>query len=325
MTAVTTTTKSSEEQPVEEPTTPETEAETEAPEDEALAEVWGAVDEGFDDEDAPTREEPESESGTEPETAAEEEAEPAQEAEEAAPAGEEVETETPAKAETETETETPRQEQETKEEPEPEPVDVDALWAQREQSLVDEHRIDDDTAELILTDPKEHLPKLLAKAQARAERMIWENVNQAMPEAIQRVLSEQQTETEQKDAFYEAWPQLQSYVQKNPDAEKTIQRMRDMFLQQPDANKMTSEEIIQHVGAAASVALGVPLQGQSSGNGQQQQQQQPAKQKETPRSSPAARTASSGQGKKLGAFEALDASFDDGGEDTSVERGAALF
>lgn len=320
--AVTTTTKDTQtttEPGQEAPETEQGTLDTEAQDDQAIADMWGAVDADLDGEDAPTQEE---EPEPEPEPEQESEAEPVQEPEQPAPAEQqatEPETEQPAP----TQEQPPVQEQETRTEPEPEPVDVEALWSQREQALVDEHRIDDDLADAIITDPKEHLPKLLAKAQARAERMIWDNVNQVMPEAVQRVLDQQHTETQQKDKFYEAWPQLKEHVKQNPEAEQTITRMRDMFLQQPDAKTMTEDQIIRHVGAAAAVALGVPLQQtqSQSGNGQQQ----PSKQRETPRSAGGARNASAGQGKKLGAFEALDLELEPGDSESGDGKGATLF
>lgn len=320
--AVTTTTKDTQTTTEPEQEAPEQEQEsldTEGQDDQAIADMWGAVDADLDGEDAPTQEEAPSE-GEEAEQPPEPEPEPAQETAETAPA--EQQTQPAAEQQPSTEEQPPSQEQEKRTEPEPEPVDVDALWNQREQALVEEHRIDDDLADAVIQDPKEHLPKLLAKAQARAERMIWDNVNQVLPDAVQQVLTQQQNETQQKDKFYETWPQLSDYVKQNPEAEKTITRMRDMFLQQPDAKTMTEEQIIRHVGAAAAVALGVPLQQQPSGNGQQQPQ---SKKRETPRTSAAARTASAGQGKKLGAFEALDMELDPRDPDSDDGKGATLF
>lgn len=317
-TAVTTTTKESQattQQSTESPAPESTESEqpsvetTEAlqaePTEQETADLWATVDEGLDhDGDAPT----ETETSTETET----ETPPAQETTTETPAEQQTETQTQPETETQPETQ-------TRTEPEPEqPVDVDAIWNQREQALVEEHRIDDELADAILDSPKEHLPKLLAKAQARAERMIWENVNEALPEAIQRVLGQQTEQDQARNEFYEAWPQIKAHVDQNPEAERVIERMRDLFLQQPDAKSMTRQEFINQVGAAASAALKIPAQQQTQT--QPKTGQPPAKTRETPRTSPAARSASSDSGKRLGAFEQLDSELDE-----SSGKGAVLF
>lgn len=270
--------------------TPETEEALEPTEDST---DWGAVESGLDtDEEEPTGEE-------EPAPSEEAPAPPVEE-----PAAEEP-TPDPAPAPTPAPVESA-----------PEP-DVDALWRDREQALVKDYAISEELSEAISLDPGKHLPQLLAGVQAKAERTIWDNLNQILPDTVKSVLTRDNDEQERRGRFFEAWPDLKAHLEANPEAEETIQRMRTLFTNQPGAAQMTEEQIIHQVGAAAVVALGVKT---ASAPTPTPTPTPPAK--PTARTAPGAR-GTSAQPQRLGAFESFDASLDEDGAETS--KGATTF
>lgn len=286
----------------------------EAPDDNVAADIWASVDESLDpDGDAPT-ETVEAEETPEPDEATQGEDEPP-------PAEPQPEAEEPAPAE------------EQPSEPEPEPagqqVDVEQLWRDREQALVENFSLGEDEADNIISDPREHLPRLFARVEARAERVIWDNLNAVLPQTINQVMERTQREQQVQDRFFEAWPQVRDHVEKNPEARQNLQTMREMFEQMPQAKKMTDEQKIKQVGAAAVAAFGLPFETEQPPAapqpkpklGQPQAATGPAR--AAGRKPAGTRAASSDPGKQLGAFEALDQELETEPDDAS--RGATIF
>lgn len=275
---------------------------------------WGTFDEGFDDSstegDAPTERQVETQ-----------EQEVVEEAPEQTPAPEATAADTTQQQAAPETTQEETQEQRTAPDLE---VDVDTQWNQREQALAQFHQIDEETANAILDNPQEHLPKLLARVQATAERTIWENLHQVLPDTVQHVLETQRGEQEVQDAFFGAWPQLKAHVDSNPGAAQVIQNLRNTFESQPGAEKLSQEDKIHQVGAAAMVALGIPFEQQQ----QQQRQNRPAGAQPVPQQTQsktrqsAGKNASSPGGKQLGAFEEFDAEL---GGDGISSRGATVY
>lgn len=306
---------------------PSTEVETqssEAPEgDERTLEAtteepvdWGSFDQGFDPDDSSS----EGDVPTEPEVEVKEEA----------PAPEAPEPKTPAPEAPATDTASARTAPETKQEETKDDrsapaldVDVDTQWKNREDALAGLHQIDEATANAILDNPQEHLPKLLAKVQVTAERTIWENLHQVLPETVQNVLDTQRGEQKVQDTFFETWPKLKEYVDKNPGAAQTIQNLRTTFESQPGVDQLSLEDKVNQVGAAAMVALGIPF-----GEAKPTPPNRPAGAKPVNEGQPpktrqsAGKNGASSGAKQLGAFEEFDAEL--GGDGVS-SRGATLF
>ncbi len=193
---------------------------------------------------APAPEEGEPEPVGEPEPAHEPEVEsPAEDASQVQPA-----------AQSAAKKEAPR----VSEPPQEQPVDVDALWRNRETTLVEHYKISEEQGDAIIRSPDVELPRQFARIQAGIERMIWENLQQILPSTVGSIIEQRQQAVAHQDAFYEAWPQLKARVEQDPGTRTVIDNMRNLFKQQNP--ELSEEDVIQQVGAAATIALRVPLE-----------------------------------------------------------------
>lgn len=145
----------------------------------------------------------------------------------------------------------------------PEPVSVPATPVsqvapidyakQREDmlaNLVQSYAMTEDEGVELLRAPETVLPKLAAQVQMNVMEQVIQQVAHMLPQFIDGHLGQQKASTDNKKAFYEAWPDLNK-----PEYNDTLTRIAVTYRQQnPTATK---EKAIKEIGAIAAITLGV--------------------------------------------------------------------
>lgn len=119
----------------------------------------------------------------------------------------------------------------------------------------------DETATEAFTDEQAALiPNLAAQIHARAVNEALQLALQQVPQMVQAQVSQMREGAKAESEFYGRWPAL-----RKPEFEQTVRTLGYGYRQlYPRASK---EDFINHVGAQAMIALGLPLDGQQGGGG----------------------------------------------------------
>jgi len=113
--------------------------------------------------------------------------------------------------------------------------------------LVNLYQFDEDTALRLQTEPEKVLPALAAKLHLDVMKTVMAQVQGILPQAMERTQQASRRETEAKDMFFGAWPELKG-------SEQQVMQIGAMFRQMnPDADPQTA---VQRIGELAMVALG---------------------------------------------------------------------
>lgn len=163
--------------------------------------------------------------------------------------------------------------------------ELQKVRGQVESQLTQLYELEPEDAELFQMEPEKVLPKLAAKLHMNVLEAMHEGVRGMLPTMIQQVTQQQQAQEKYVGAFFEAWPALND--EKYMD---TVVRVVENYKRSnPQA---PVEQVINEAGAAAMIALRLPLEQQ------QQQQMQPVQQQQqvnNPPPSPAATGTSGGR------------------------------
>lgn len=136
-----------------------------------------------------------------------------------------------------------------------------------ESQLTQMYELEPDDAELFQLEPEKVLPKVAAKLHMNVVEALHEGVQSMLPQMIQQVQQRQQAQEKSVGAFFEAWPALND-EQYMDTVVRVVENYKRAYPHAP------LEQVINEAGAAAMVALKLPIGGQQQQP--QQQQQQPA-------------------------------------------------
>lgn len=173
--------------------------------------------------------------------------------------GDEVATEE-TEAEVETEIASQVEEEVVVEEPEPviqqTPEERDTIIAAaREKALVEveqQFQLTEDEADDLVTDPNKVLPKMMAKVYLDLFTSVMQGMQQQLPNMITNVVKSTEQGNLKRNAFYDAWPQLNK-----AEHVETVERIGGAYMQMNP--KATQEDFIKEVGAQVWVARRLPL------------------------------------------------------------------
>lgn len=133
-------------------------------------------------------------------------------------------------------------------EPPTTPVDYAALRVAELERLSQAYALPADQATALLTEPETVLPKLAAKLHQDIMTNVLAVMQAHLPQAVETVTAQRIRESEAKQEFYSAWPELKGY-------EKQVLAAGAMFRQiNPTAPK---EQAVQAIGQLAMQALGL--------------------------------------------------------------------
>ena len=152
-------------------------------------------------------------------------------------------------------------EEEAEEEPEREPepqeqVDPNAQYNSRIEQLSKYYSLSDADAESVMADPQAVMPKLAARIHAATEYTVMQMLQQQLPQMLQTIETQRTQQDAARNAFYEPFPALKTYVNQNPDAEETVKRMLVTYKQQLPKDYPV-EKANREVAIAAMTALGI--------------------------------------------------------------------
>ena len=111
-------------------------------------------------------------------------------------------------------------------------------------------QLDEETAQKLEENPREVVPKLLAKGYVRALYGVSRLMQQTMPTMVQQVMSEVKTASDNEREFFEQFPQLS-----NPSYRSEIDRVAGIIRQSNP--KMPRDQFMKMVGVTAMNLLGV--------------------------------------------------------------------
>lgn len=174
---------------------------------------------------------------------------------EAAPVATQAKTPTTEAAATQQEAEKPAQVPQTPEGEKPtEPVQAPAKdWrADYETRLMKAYGMSEDEGTELIRNPHEVLPKLAARLHLDVTEAVFRGIEAILPQRVAEVLSERTQQETVEKAFYTDWPQLNK-----PEYRQLVGNMQRLHKQQ--FPKATQEAFVKEVGAAAMVALRLPM------------------------------------------------------------------
>lgn len=114
-----------------------------------------------------------------------------------------------------------------------------------------QYQFSEDDAEMLISSPEKVLPKAMAAMHANLLEAMTYGLMQQLPQVVGHVLEQRQAVQSAEQKFFSRWDKLNT-----PQGRQMVQRMGAAWRQ---VNPTASEdEFITQVGAAVSVALGVP-------------------------------------------------------------------
>lgn len=112
--------------------------------------------------------------------------------------------------------------------------------------------LDEETANLIDTDPGKAIPKLMAKVYIAAVENSVATIQSMLPQALARHTQSQAAEGEAEKAFFTKWPVLEGHREE-------VLRVANVYRQHNP--RASQEQFILDVGAMVMTQKGLPMQG----------------------------------------------------------------
>lgn len=109
----------------------------------------------------------------------------------------------------------------------------------------------------LLQSPETVLPRMAAQLQVNIAEQVIQQISQMLPQFMEGHLGQKQADTDNQNAFFEAWPDLNK-----PDNMETLTRIAVGYRRQNPA--VPRDKAIKEIGAIASIALGVVPAGMSA-------------------------------------------------------------
>jgi len=143
--------------------------------------------------------------------------------------------------------------EEVKETAEEETQAFEAARTKARDQIKEKFALTEEQEDLLVQSPNKVLPGIVADLYLDLFDSIMGGFQQQIPGMIRQVIQRDQVQTEQADAFYGAWPQLNK-TEYQPTVDRIAQNYRTL---NPQAS---SEDAIKEIGAHAWVALRLPLE-----------------------------------------------------------------
>lgn len=138
--------------------------------------------------------------------------------------------------------------------PEQEIQNFDDWMTSMEDAFTQRYQLSEEDAAAIVTEPETVLPRMAARIHMDAYMSITSALNAQLPQIINAVMDRNSLDAKVEQDFFEAWPALNT-----EEGRTTADRMAQIF--RMNNPTVSTEDAIREIGAAAMVALRIPIPG----------------------------------------------------------------